>query len=149
MDLGEVDIAICPNLPPHCRLAIMLNNDGERLLYFLALNKEIRGPHTGNTPSGAGTHATEPEVHLVRSSAGEHRVVAIESDLAAKLAAFLVPPSFLVLNRFLLTASGKLDRQALLSLTKNAFIRCVAVKRKPYSAKETIIRQCVSFGQLY
>lgn len=130
VDLGEVDAAIRRSLPPHCRSAVLLSDDREHLLGFVALNEE----------SGS-THHGLPEARLIRSSVADDLVTTIERDLNATLPAFLIPSRILVMDRFPLTASGKLDRQALLRLSRDAPIGTAGAKRKPRSAQEVTMCQ--------
>lgn len=130
VDLGEVDAAIRRSLPTRCRSAVLPSDDREHLLGFVALNEE----------SGS-THNALPEAHLIRSSVADDLVTTIERDLTATLPAFLIPSRILVMDRLPLTASGKLDRQALLRLSRNAPISTAGANRKPRSAQEVIMCQ--------
>lgn len=130
VDLGEVDTAIRRSLPPRCRSAVLPSDDSEHLLGFVALNEE----------SGS-THYALPEAHLIRSSVADDLVRTIERDLNATLPAFLIPSRILVMDRFPLTASGKLDRQALLRLSRDAPVGMAGAKRKPRSAQEVAMCQ--------
>lgn len=125
IDLGEVEAAMRRSLPPRCHSAVCPSEDGEHMLSFVALNEEMPDP---NHPL--------PEAQLVWSPAVDEIVATIEKDLKAKLPTYLVPSQTLVINRFPLTASGKLDRQALLRLRRDACISTEGNKRKPRSAEE-------------
>ena len=128
VDPNEVENAIRQHLSQRCHTAVIPSADGERLLAFLALNEESRGTRG-------------QEVHVVKSDLADSLVATIEGGLATRLPAYLIPSTFLVLNQFPLTASGKLDRRRMLRMSSDSIFDRVATKRQPLSAQEITMCQ--------